>query len=50
MNEKTSQVLLDDPQYPSSETVTVIPCVVQVVWNTPAHNISDQMIESQIEI
>jgi hypothetical protein len=50
MNEQTGQIVLDDPDYLSAETITVIPCVVHVVWNTSQQNISDQMVESQIEI
>ena len=50
MDEQTIQIIEDEPAYLSSETVTVIPCVVHVVWNTASQNISDTMIESQIEV
>jgi len=50
MELETERELQRDPDYLSSETVTVIPVVFHVVWKTSAQNISDAMIESQVEI
>ncbi len=50
MELETERELQRDPDYLSSETVTVIPAVVHVIWNNSAQNISDAMIESQIEV
>ena len=50
MDVQTQNILQQEPDYLSSETITVIPTVVHIVWNTSSQNISDAMIESQIEI
>ncbi len=50
MDLQTGTILQDNPDYLSSETVTVIPTVVHVVWNTSSQNISDAIIQSQIDV
>jgi hypothetical protein len=39
-----------NPEYLSAATITVIPVVVHVIWNTAQQNISDAMINSQIDV
>jgi len=50
MEVNTQKIIQQNPDYLSTETVTVIPAVVHVIWNTSAQNISDAMIESQFEV
>jgi len=50
MEVNTQKIIQQNPDYLSTETVTVIPAVVHVIWNTSTQNISDAMIESQFEV
>ncbi|GBD88388.1 pregnancy-associated plasma protein-A [bacterium BMS3Abin03] len=50
MEEQTQTIIQQNPSFLSTETITVIPVVVHVVYHTEEENISDPMIYSQIDV
>jgi hypothetical protein len=49
-NRKNQKGRPDDPGNPPSQSSITIPVVVHVLWNTPAQNISDAQVQSQIDV
>src|SRR5690554_6067175 len=49
-NEQLMQEYINQHQEGNGETITVIPVVVHVIWNTAQQNIPDNMITSQIRV
>ncbi len=48
--DRIQQIINQNPDMLSAETVITIPVVVHVIWNTAQQNISDAMIQSQIRV